>query len=349
MIETVEISGMPAHTRISVSYSAEQAVRTASGDFVITGSGIPVQPDQEVTITAGGTPVLTGYVRDVEPSYDAEGADRRLAITFVSRTVDATETSVDHETGEVLKKTLPDIARDLDTLGIGIEDDGTITDVEPRHKLDTGESLFQTIERRARGRGVLIHDTPEGRLRLATKPAGQHAGSLKRGLNIKSGSAKLTGKDRYSDVAVRGQTTVGSDAPQLRGQAKATDPAVRRRRPLIVQHEGEVTTDRMTKRAEWHAKRGAGEATTASITVIGWRDAGGTIWTANWLVMVEDDWLGLNGMMVIKSVQLEQDGSGTRATLQLADPRSLGGDNPRGSSDAGYSAPGNISAKFETD
>jgi prophage tail gpP-like protein len=130
----------------------------------------------------------------------------------------------------------------------------------------------------------------------------------------------------------------------------AKDTGVRRRRPLIVQHEGEITSDRMKKRAEWHARRGAGEAVTATITTRGWRDQGGTIWTPNFLVQVEDEDIGINGLMIIKSVTLNQQGDsdeGTTAQLSLADPRALGGDNPRGSSDSGYAAP-TPSATFET-
>lgn len=342
MFEHVVISGVAAPVKsISITISAEDAVRTAEGSFALSGPGLPNLPDDAVTITASGTLLLTGYVRDVKPSYSAKGNSRDLSMSFVSRTVDATETSVDHTSGEVLNKSLADIGREFDNLGIGVEDDGGLP-VESRHKLIPGETLFETLEKRARGRGILIHDTPEGKVRLATKPAGMHAGTLRRGVNIEDASATLTGQGRHSDVTVRGQTTIGSDGAQLRPQAVAKDSGVRRRRPLIVRHEGEVLTDRMKTRAEWHAKRGAGNAVTAEITTTGWRDQGGTIWTPNYLVMVEDDWIGINGMMVIKSVKLDQSGeggTGTTTTLSLADPRALGGENPRGSTNAGYAAP----------
>lgn len=348
MLETILISGISVpHKSITINCSAEAAVSTASGDFAISGSGVPVQVGTPVTITAGGDLLLTGYVRDVNPSYNAD-SDRSLSISFASKTVDATETSVDHKTGEVLDKSLPDVAREFDTLGIGIEDDGTFP-VEPRHKLVPGESLYDTVERRIRGRKGVIHDTPEGKLKLASKPEGQHSGSLTRGVNITNASATFTEQGRHSDVQVRGQATLGSEAPQLRGQAKAQDSGVKRKRPLILRHEGEALTDRMQSRAEWQVKRGAGQASTASITTIGWRDDGGMIWKRNFLVYVDDDWIGIKGMMVIKSVSLKQDDGGTTATLSLADPRALGGENPRGSTDAAYSAPGNISADFETD
>lgn len=336
MFETVVIKGVPPHKEITIKLSAEDAVRTASADLVPVGDTVAVVPDAETEITASGDLLLTGYVRDVEPEHDGES--RSLSISIVSRTVDAVECSADHKTGEIMGKSLPDIARELDDNGIGIEDDGDLP-VEPRHKLRVGESLFHSIERRARGRGVLIYDTPKGKLKLTTKPEGTHAGGLIFGVNIKKASSHLTGRHRYSEVKVRGQSTDGVDKQQLRAEAKARDKGVSRRRVLILRHEGETTTDRMKKRAGWHAKRGAGNGTTASITVSGWRDASGRIWSPNWLVQVVDLWIGIDGLMLIKSVTLKQGDDGTTATLELCDPRALGGENPRGKSAKAYAAP----------
>ncbi|NTF87490.1 hypothetical protein G6L46_10175 [Agrobacterium rhizogenes] len=346
MLENVRVDGLPPFKEISISLSAEEAVRTATVDLVPVGDGVSVVPDQEVKIWAGDDLLLTGYIRDVEPSHDSES--RTLSVSIVSRTVDAVECSADHPTGEIMNKSLADIARELDDGGIGIEDDGSLP-IEPRHKLRVGDSLFHSVEKRARGRGVLIHDTPKGKLKLATKPEGTHSGGLIFGVNILTASSRLTGRGRYSDIRVRGQSTEGTGKQQLRAEARAKDKSVSRRRLLIVRHEGETTTDRMKGRSRWHVKRGAGNGTTASITVPGWRDAAGKIWDRNWLVPVKDDWIGIDGIMLIKGVKLDQngEGGGTTATLELADPRALGGENPRGKSAKAYSAPLANDVEFE--
>jgi prophage tail gpP-like protein len=107
----------------------------------------------------------------------------------------------------------------------------------------------------------------------------------------------------------------------------------------------------MKTRAEWQVKRGAGYAATASITATGWRDAAGQIWQRNWLVYVNDAKIGIDGMMVIKDVQLVQDtedgSDGTIAVISVADPRALGGENPRGKTADAYAAPGAIDAEYE--
>ncbi|HXV31720.1 MAG TPA: hypothetical protein VD840_15445, partial [Sinorhizobium sp.] len=197
LLEQVTADGLPRIKGIEISVSAEEAVRTATIDCVILGSGLPVSVGQATVVAASGDPVLTGYVRDINTGY---GADMRtLSIGLVSRTVDYVECSAEHSTGEWLDRSIDEIANELDTLGIGIESDGSFPK-EPRHKLVQGESPFASIERRARGRGVLIHDTEKGRLKLATKPGGRHKGTLKRGVNILPGaSASFTERGRHSD------------------------------------------------------------------------------------------------------------------------------------------------------
>lgn len=346
MFETVVASGLPAYKTISLSMSAEEAVRTATLELLPSSDEIGVFVGQDVSITANGTLLLTGYVRDVNPAHDAD--NHTLSVFVVSRTVDAVECSADHPTGEILKKSLPDIARELDTHGVGIEADGSLP-IEPTHRLRIGDSLFHSIEERARGRGVLIHDTPKGKLKLTAKPEGTHSGGLIFGQNIEHASASFTEKGRFSKVKVRGQSNDGTGKQQLRAQATAADNSVNRTRTLIIRHEGETTVDRMKMRAGWNVKRAAGNATTATITTKGWRDSRGQIWNRNWLVYVRDPAIGIDGLMVIKSVTLNQDadGRGTTATLQLADPRALGGENPRGKSSAAYAAPGATTEEYE--
>lgn len=344
-LERIVCDGLPKVESFSMSVSAEEAARTAKGEFVIIGPGVPVLPGQPTAVTASGELLLTGYVRDVNTTYQEE--TRSLSIGIVSRTVDMIEASAIHPSGEILNKDLVAIAQELDSYGIGIETDGSSFPVEIRHKLMLGETGFSSIERRARARGALLYDTPKGRLKIATKPEGMHAGTLKRGLNILPGaSASFTEEGRYSETRIRGQQSEGSEKQHLRPQTKVSDSGVTRKRVLILPQEGEGTIDRMRKRAIWQARRAAGNSVTASIPVSGWRDDIGRFWSPNWLVQVDDDYLGIEGVMIIKSVSFQQNDK-TFAVLSLADPRALGGENPRGKTSAGYGAPGVIEAEYE--
>jgi prophage tail gpP-like protein len=338
--ETVEFSvaGRPlAIKSAELKASAEEAVRQASFDITHTGAGVPCQPDDPATVTVQGELWGTGYVRDVRCEHDA--VNRSYRVTFVSRTCDATECSIDHPSGLKLDSDLTGIAEEFDMMGIGIESDVS-TETKPVHKIVVGETLFETIEQDARAQGVLVYDTPDGKLKLADKPEGRHAGALRRGENIERASGNLTGAGKHSPVKVRGQNSDGVKAPALRGEATAR-AALSRARPRILVQEGEATTGRLKNRAAWEARRGAGNGTNCTITAPGWRDRAGRLWERNRLVEVDDDWLGIKQDMIIASVTLRQDDAGgTVAAIECKDPRALGGKNPRGKSASAWAAPG---------
>lgn len=334
------------HVSCGLSASAEEAVRQADFQIAWNGPGIPCMPDDEATVTVSGELWGTGYIRDVEGEHDEQ--NRAYRVSFVSKTCDATEASIDHPTMLARDVDLAGIAKAFDTLGIGV-DGAPKTEKKRVHKVVPGESLFATIENEARSQGVLIHDTPQGKLKLADRPEGRHASGLSRGLNIKSATGHLSGARGFSVIKVKGQTSEGVNASALRAEVKARGTA-RRKRPLILVEEGESTSARLKKRADWEARRAAGDGVSATVTTPGWRDAAGRLWTRNFLVAVIDDWLGIEQDMVIASVELRQDAiDGTEAVLTLKDPRSLGGENPRGKSSAAWSAPATASPEYRED
>lgn len=325
---TVTIGGaaFSGWSSVSISTSAEQAARTARLTVSDYAGALPLEPGAPAVLSASGATILTGYVRSVSPRHD--GASHQVDIDLVSRAVDAVECSVDHPTGYLKDKRLDEIAREFDSCGVGVDCDESFP-VEPRTYLQTGASLFSTIEPIARAHGALIYDDETGRLRLAVKPRFRHAGALSigDGGNIVSGSATLTEHGRHSPVTIRGQSTRGQGGAALRIEGRADDGQVRRFRPLIRILEGEATSAKVKGRAERAVKRAAGASREAQIVVAGWRDAAGAIWRPHAIVAVNDPRLYLDQDMVIKSVSLEQDMSGgTRATLALADPRALNGE-----------------------
>lgn len=349
MFETVVLSvaDVPlAHTRCTLTAGAEQAVRNASFDIAWNGPGLPCEEDVPCTVTVSGELWLTGVTRDVNCAHGE--SDRTYSLSVVSATVDATETSIDHPTGFLENCDLRGIAAEFDTAKIGVEC-AIKTEKKAVHQINPGDTLFQTLETEARANGALIYDTPKGKLKIADKPEGRMKGALVKGVNIMKGSSTLSGRFNYSEVKVRGQASFGTKGTALSPEAEAKGTADRKR-TLIIYHEGEATSDRLKKRAGWEAKRAAGKGKAASITVPGWRDEAGTLYAPNFLIPVQDPWLGLDQDMIISAVSLEQDGDGgTTATLTLKDPRALGGENPRGKSAKGWSAPAVTSPTFRED
>jgi prophage tail gpP-like protein len=334
------------HRSCSLSASAEDAVRSASFEVAWTGSGLPCIPDDDATITVSGELWGTGYVRDVNGRHDER--DRIYQVSFVSRTCDATECSIDHSTMLASDVDLVGVAETFDTLGVGIEGSPK-TEKKRVHKVVPGESLFDTIEAEARSQGVLIHDTPQGKLKLADKPEGRHSGGVTLGVNIIAATGQLSGATAFSPIKVRGQASEGVNASALRPEVEARGTA-KRKRPLIILQEGEATSSRLKRRADWEARRAAGDGISATVSTPGWRDGAGKLWTRNFLVAVDDAWLGIEQDMIIATVNLRQDGQGgTVAELTLKDPRSLGGENPRGKSSDAWAAPETAEPSYRED
>lgn len=339
MLETLEIltDGKPINNFIdfSMTFGAEQAVRTAS---VIMGGPVTEAefpfPDMPATIKANGEVLLTGTVRDVAPGHRTVrgGPIWSAIITFVSKTVDTTESSVVHKSGEVRESSLADLANTIESAGVKWNALGDLFDV-PVHRIVPGQSAFREIEELARSRGVLLYDNEKGEILLAKRPAGRHDGGLALGVNILEAQAHLTGRYRHNPVIVRGQASTGSGGGALRPEAEVVNSGLGRRRPKVILFEGEPTMETLKGRAEQEIRRREGRAKSATCSVSGWRDKTGKIWSSNHLVHLQNRLIFVDQDMLINRVTLDQNEGGTRATLELIDPQAMNGEDPKGSGD----------------
>lgn len=343
VLERIEIlvDGKPIHNFMDfeMSFGAEQAVRTAS---VTMGGPVKEEdfplPDMPVTITSNGDLLLTGVVRDATPGHQ-EGDGGLLwsaSISFVSQSVDSTESSAVHSTGEIRTKKLTEVANAIESAGVKWKAASDLFDV-PLHRIVPGRSAFREVEELARSRGVLLYDDETGAINLADKPAGRHGGGLELGVNLLSAKAQLTGRYRHDPIIVRGQASIGSGDGALRPEAEVANSALGRRRPIVIAFEGEPTLDALKARAEQELTRREGRSKSASCEVPGWRDKAGKFWTSNYLVHLKDPLIFLDQDMLIKSVSFRQDDNGgTRATLELVDPRAMNGEDPKGEGGKGF-------------
>ena len=327
----VEIAGRPftGFSMVSIDYSVEIVARTAQLTVSDLAGLEKLLPGDPVVIAAGGDTLLTGDLMGVAPVHD----ERRhhVELTVKSRARDAEDCSIVHPRGQLRDADLAAIAREFDSCGVGIICDERF----PKERMAVvrqGESLIEHLRPLARSHGALLYDTPEAKLRIATKPQGRHAGGLVIGPggNIVAGSAHLSAERRHSDIFVHGQSARGQGRAAREAEGHAKDGSVPRYRPRIVVLEGEANEAKLRQRAERVIRRAAGFSRTADITTAGWRDAGGRIWTEHYIVAVSDPRLYVEQDMCIKSVRLTQSilagGPGTRAQLSLADPAAFGGE-----------------------
>ncbi len=326
---TVTIGGklFVGWSELTVTAGAEKAVRDARMTIPISAIGSFAIGDEAV-ISAGGEAIVTGFIRDRDRQIDGDAGSATL--TIVSRTADATESSIEHDTGHIDEATLDSIAKEFGK-NFTIIDKRKSKGKPASHQIVPAETLHKTLERVARRQGVLIYDDGDGAIVLADKPEGTHSGAIAEGVNIQSASVSETESGRYSKTVVRGQSSKGHGAGALRLEGVASDASVRKGRTRILLYEGDATSADLKKRAEWQSRRDAGKGLRMSATVPGWRDAGGKLWSPNWLVQATSERLDIDQMMAISAVEFSQDDSaGTVAKLSLVDPRAFGDKDPKG-------------------
>ncbi len=316
-------------TRIALETGIEQV----AGSFEITlterwaGQDMlrRIARGQACRVTIDGETVITGFVEDLAPSYD--GSSHSVTVGGRDVTGDLVDSSAIHAGGQWDGRTLEQIARDLcRPFGIKVIENSGATERFPVFNIQEGETVFETIERGARMRGVLLVSDGMGNLLITRAGKMRVDTALVLGQNIKSGQGQFSDRERFSKYIVKGQRQ-GDDqdfgAAVAENVAEATDPGITRYRPLIVLGEDQGGTNAFRDRANWERNVRAGRSEQVNYTVTGWQHAGG-LWRANQLLRVEDEFMNLQRELLISTVRFtlsDQDGELTELTL--TDPRAF--------------------------
>jgi prophage tail gpP-like protein len=124
-----------------------------------------------------------------------------------------------------------------------------------------------------------------------------------------------------------GEPGSGTDRDADRGAAvitqvvsQARDYGITRYRPKVIIAETQADDLGAEKRADWEMRRRIAEGLSAKVTVTGWRQENGRLWTVNEMVDVDVPWLGLEREMLIGEVEYSIGEGGEIATLSLTLP-----------------------------
>ncbi|BCB26481.1 hypothetical protein SKTS_13670 [Sulfurimicrobium lacus] len=279
-------------------------------------------------VLADGETVITGWVDDAFPEFDATTHEFR--VTGRDATGDLVDCSAIHKSGQWAKATLDKIVRDICApFGIPVIVETDIGNAFDSHSIQEGETAFECIERACRMRAVLPVSDGKGGLVLTRAKDGPAVDDLVEGVNIKRARGEFSSKERYSLYIIKGQDRGSDDnldAPETHAQVKAeaTDSFVQRYRPLIVIAEEHGPHATYKQRAEWERNVRRGRSNRATITVQGWRNARGKLWWPNTMVHLDSASLGVNANLLITNVSLiDNPQSGRIAQLRLADRRAF--------------------------
>jgi prophage tail gpP-like protein len=187
---------------------------------------------------------------------------------------------------------------------------------------NSGDTVYNVIEKWARTRGVLLQ-TDENGVLILTKPGNSQAEvRLVEGGNVLSCSMRLDFSDRFSSYSVHGDANLFSKASSVSVYGTTTDPIVNRLRPKIMKLEGTGDSEDASKRAKWEASNRAANSEQVSVSVVGWRQTpDGSLWKVNSIVRVNCPSIGANQDMLISSVNFGLSSEGGEVTdLQLTRP-----------------------------
>lgn len=287
----------------------------------------PIRAGMPCEVWIGNERVVTGYVDEALPAYD--GQSHTITVSGRSKAGDLVDCSLAGEAGKPLQwkgQTLLAIAKDL-AGRFGIEVSAT-ADVGAPFKieaLEPGETVWDFLEGLARRRAVRIVSKTDGNLVITRAGTARIGTALRLGENIRSASGQFTTRERFSDYIVQGQQTGddwGSGDAAAHMQGTAIDEALKglgRYRPLVVVADGPSTTADCKRRAEWQRNTAYGRGQGVVYTVADWRHASG-LWAPNYLVPVDDAWMGIEADRLIMSVQFLLDDNGQRTELRVMPP-----------------------------
>lgn len=316
-----------AWTTVSVS----KGIRDVAGAFALdyaerasqTGDLRRIRRGEACQVLVGGEVVVTGWIDASMPSFDAQ--NRSLRVEGRDKACDLVDCSAMNIPGVWRGRTLIQIAGDLvRPFGLKIEAKADVGAAFKSFAIQQGESVWEAIERLARFRGLLAVSTPTGDVAFI-KPGQRKAGfTLRQGETLLAASAVDDGRDRFSQYVVKGQSAGDDDVNGVSASApkgQAADGAITRHRPILIMAEEQATLSSLTARAGWEASTRAAAGLPIDLTVQGWRDPSGAVWSADLVVPVVAPWIDFDGELLIADVtfSLTPDG-GSVTTLSCAPP-----------------------------
>lgn len=286
-------------------------------------------PGERVHMHAGGKSILTGYIDKTEASVSA--SDRNIKISGRSKTCDLVDCSVMAEDGnQFTGLTLKEIVNKLvKPFGVSTIFAGDAGEKFASVVVNQGETVFALLDRLARLRRLVIYPNVEGQLVFADAGIRRAATELVQGVNVLSGQVSVDHSDRFSVYRTKSQPNnlafLGTDEPMSKQApvGEATDPAIKRYRPLMLMQEVTGDDELVADRAGFESSLRAAKSLQVDVEVRGWFQEPGRLWDINELVHCDLGFLGIRRTMLVHRVTYSKNNSGTTAKLMLILPDAL--------------------------
>jgi len=315
--------------------SIEKSLSSMAGSFGLAATDIfpgnaqkwGLAIGDECSVEIADQKIITGYIEDIPISYDASG--HNIQIGGRDKTGDLVDCPFVETPNEWKEKAVEEIIKALcDPFDISVNTDDSVTDQAtfkmPEFKANEGDAVFDLILKLCQMKAILPVSYGDGALTL-TRAGGRFTNDpLEKGVNILSGSIDQSNKERFQTYIVKGQGSM-TDQKEVADAAhpvgEQTDDVILRYRPIVIFTETPCDAARCLDRARWEATKRAGASRKLQYKVQGWTQSNGIIWPLNSLVKVKDDFLQIDGTLLISSINYTKDNeSGTTTTMTLVDP-----------------------------
>lgn len=291
---------------------------TVTDKWAIQNKSRPILPGMACSITLNGTPVITGFVDELDVDHDADGHE----ITFIGYDhtedlVDCIVLNISQVTGLKLDKIAERICAPFGIKVIVATDPGAAW---PQVAMICGQKAFAVLDQIARARGVLLTSDGLGNLVLTEPGSAVAPVALQLGVNALRSRGNVKLKGRFSEYHVYTQLPgAGLDVPpDMSNEAVAYDPQMQALRYRPTGSEGEFALDpAFTQlKANWTRNVAAARSQKATYSTAGWAHTQG-IWSPNVLVPVIDPELQIKGRRLISQVtQTLDERGGTRSEME---------------------------------
>jgi len=305
--------------RLSLEQIADSFELTLTERWAEQGVSRPITPGEACTVSVGDELVVTGYLDEVLPDYDA--TSHTIAASGRSKAADLIDCSA------VLKpfngQTLVKIANALTApYDIEVIDRAGADKPFREFAIEEGQPIAEALERAAQIRGARIVSDAQGRLVIVHAVQREIQTPLDLGRNIRKGSGAFSDRDRFHTYIVQGQLPgtddyYGEDAAGP--MAEARDPRIRSPRSTLIVCDTPADAADCKARAELEARMRWAKGRGVTYTVGTWRHEQG-VWRPGDLVHVRDAYLGLDDQMLISDVQLIESSQGRTAELRVSPP-----------------------------
>ena len=294
---------------------------TQAGDFVL--SDWQIKMGDVVKVKYGESEVLTGYVEDLNTSYDDKS--HTIQVSGRDKTGDLVDCPRTNQRKQWDNLSILQLCTQLcSPFGVTVQVDASARTAaakkEAQWNYTEGDAILESLKRLCLKQGIIPLSHGDGKLILTKLGTEYAADRIERGINILTGGLKQSNKERFSEYHTKG-FGFGNDNKQTKDfihpKGDASDSVVGRYRPFVIMTEGASTFGNCKDRAKWESQLRAGNSRSLTYVLAGWEQSNGVLWKLNTLVKVKDPTWAIEGEFLINSIGFESGSGGSLVALGL--------------------------------